>query len=255
MKETIEADDLVSIIMPSYNSAKFIAQSIESVIRQTEPNWELLITDDCSQDETAAVVARYAASDPRIRFSALERNAGPAEARNHSLNRARGRYIAFLDSDDLWYERKLEKQLAFMRQNGYAFTATDYDTIREDGSPLNRVVRMPAAIDYRHYLRNTIIGCLTVLIDRKQVGAFTMPSIRSSQDMALWLAIMRRGFVAHGLNETLSTYRLVANSNTAKKWKAARHVWHVYRRCEHLSLVRSAYCFVGYAINAALKRI
>lgn len=255
MENKTAENDLVSVIMPSYNSAKFIRESIESVKRQTYSNWELLVTDDCSKDESAALVAAMAAQEPRIRLFSLKHNAGPAEARNHSLCHARGRYIAFLDSDDLWHAEKLEKQLSFMKQHHHAFTATDYNTIREDGTPLNRIVRIPSRLDYRHYLSNTIIGCLTVIVDRQQVGEFRMPDIRSSQDMALWLLIMRRGFEVYGLNEVLSTYRLVSNSNTAKKWKAAKNVWRVYRRCEHLSVCRSAYHFIGYAFHAALKRM
>lgn len=247
--------ELVSIITPSYNSSRFVAQTIESVLKQTYGNWELLITDDCSQDETVEIIRSFADRDSRIRLFPLKKNVGAAEARNNSLAHARGRYIAFLDSDDLWYPEKLERQLVFMREKGCAFSVTYYDTITEEGSPLGRIVRAPRRFGYRRYLRNTVIGCLTVVIDREQVGDFRMPDIRSSHDMALWLIIMRRGYEVYTLEAVLASYRLVSTSNTAKKWKAAKDVWRVYREYEKLSLWYSAYNFMGYTLNAVWKRL
>lgn len=247
--------DLVSVIMPAHNAERFIGQSIESVQAQTRGNWELLVTDDCSMDHTVEIVERMAAEDPRIRLARMDRQGGAAQARNQALGRAQGRYIAFLDSDDVWRPEKLERQLEFMEQGSVAFSITSYGTMAEDGTLLKGVVRAPRMLNYRRYLRNTAIGCLTVVIDRERTGDFLMPDIRSSHDMALWLLIMRRGFRVHGLRENLATYRLVSNSNTAKKWRAAQDVWRVYRDMEHLSLPYSAFNFCGYAINAVLKRL
>ena len=243
----------VSIIMPAYNCERFIADAIRSVLAQTYTEWELLIVDDCSTDDTAAVVASF--DDQRIHYQRNAHTMGAALTRNEALKKAKGRYIAFLDSDDVWTPDKLEKQIAFMAQKGCAFSFTDYQIMEEDGSLTGKRLHMPASLTYHQYLRNTAIGCLTIVIDRQQTGDFLMPNIKSSHDMALWLLIMKRGFVAYALPECLASYRLVATSNTAKKWKAAQDVWRVYRDIEHLSIVYAAFCFCGYAIHAVLKRL
>ncbi len=241
--------------MPSYNAARFISESIDSVLSQTYSNWELLITDDCSKDNTLSIVREYEQKNTRIHGFVLPKNAGAAAARNNSLIRAKGDFIAFLDSDDLWKPEKLEKQLEFMLLYGYAFSYTDYELMSEGGHLLHKRLRMPSSLSYSQYLRNTAIGCLTVMIDKRQTGDFSMPSIRSSQDMATWLLLLRRIEKAHALTENLATYRLVGNSNSSKKKKAAKDVWRVYRQIEHLSLARSVFSFVGYVFHAVKKRL
>ena len=248
-------EGLVSIIMPSYNAARFIGESINSVLLQTYSNWELLIVDDCSKDNSVEVVRKFANIDKRVVLFSLEKNVGAAAARNVAIEHAQGQYIAFLDSDDVWDEYKLEKQLALMKQYSYVFTFSNYYVMEENGKKTENIVKVPSSLSYHQYLRNTIIGCLTVIIDRQQTGDFKMPLIKSSHDMALWLLIMKRGFKAYGLKDVLAGYRLVSTSNTAKKWKAAKDVWKVYREIEGLSVLYAAYCFCGYAINAVLKRI
>lgn len=243
----------VSIIMPAYNSARFIRHAVESVLAQTYTDWELLIVDDCSSDNTEQVVS--AIKDPRIRYMRNEQNMGAASTRNRALRQAEGRYIAFLDSDDLWTPDKLEKQIAFMKQHDYAFTFANYQIIQEDGTPTNKVLHMPLSLSYHQYLKNTAIGCLTVVIDKQKTGYFEMPNIKSSHDMALWLLIMKRGFKAYAIPECLASYRIVSTSNTAKKWKAAQDVWRVYREIEKLNVVYAAYCFCGYALHAVIKRL
>ena len=248
-------NDLVSIIMPSFNSARFIAESIESVLSQTYAQWELLITDDCSKDNSLEIINSYVAIDDRIKIFALNNNVGAASARNISLDKAKGRYIAFLDSDDIWEPHKLETQLSFMKTNGYEFTFSAYSIMANDGKLTGKIVSVPPKITYEQYLKNTIIGCLTVIIDRRQTSDFRMPLIKSSHDMALWLLIMKRGFRAYALNEVLATYRLVSTSNTANKWKAVKDVWKVYRDIEGLSFFKSTICFCCYIVNAIIKRI
>ena len=248
-------EGLVSIIMPSYNAARFIGESINSVLLQTYSNWELLIVDDCSKDNSVEVVRKFANIDKRVVLFSLEKNVGAAAARNVAIEHAQGQYIAFLDSDDVWEEYKLEKQLAFMKQYSYVFTFSNYYVMEENGKKTENIVKVPSSLSYHQYLRNTIIGCLTVIIDRQQTGDFKMPLIKSSHDMALWLLIMKRGSKAYGLKDVLAGYRLVSTSNTAKKWKAAKDVWKVYREMEGLSVLYAADCFCGYAINAVLKRI
>jgi len=245
----------VSIITPSYNSSYFIEATIQSVLEQTYTDWEMIIVDDCSKDSSVEVIQSFIAKDDRIKLLINSENKGAAESRNEALRLASGKYIAFLDSDDTWYPYKLEKQIQFMEDNGYEFTFSAYDIMSEEGNSLGKLVKVPKEITYNQYLKNTIIGCLTVVINKENVGYFEMPIIRSSHDMALWLLIMKRGFTAYGLSEVLATYRLVNTSNSASKTKAAKDVWKVYREIEHLSLIKSIYCFLHYAFNAVYKRL
>ncbi|WP_329903753.1 glycosyltransferase family 2 protein [Porphyromonas pogonae] len=255
MRKINDTDQLVSIIMPSYNASRFISEAIESVIAQTYSFWELIIVDDCSQDNSLKIINDYILKDDRIKVIPLKSNVSAAEARNIALRNAKGRFIAFLDSDDVWKSDKLMIHINTMRNNNWAFTFSNYELMREDGTLLNKVIEMPIEIDYSHYLRNTIIGCLTVVIDKKQVGYFEMPLIKSSHDMALWLLIMKRGFKAYSIKENIAIYRLVSTSNTSKKWKAAQDVWRVYRKIEKLNIFYSTYNFLGYTFNAIKKRL
>ena len=246
---------LVSIVMPSYNSSFFIKEAIQSVLNQTYQYWELIIVDDCSQDQTYEIIENFAEIDSRIKIYALKRNVGAAEARNIALRAAKGRFIAFLDSDDTWLPEKLEIQIQFMLSRKIAFSFTSYHIINSNGNELNKVILVPEIIEYHTYLRNTIIGCLTVVIDKSKTGYFEMPNIKSSHDMALWLSIMKKGFKAYGINKVLASYRLVSSSNTANKFKAAKDVWKVYREIEKINLFFSIYYFMGYSWNALKKRL
>ena len=248
-------NDLVSIITPSYKSKRFIKETIKSVLDQTYKNWEMIIVDDYSPDNSAMYIDDIIKNEQRIKLIKLSKNLGAAEARNKALKIANGKYIAFLDSDDIWKTQKLEKQIQFMSENNYAFTFTEYTPFSEDGKKEFNVIAVPKKLNYAEYCKNTIIGCLTVIIDKEKVGDFRMPNIRSSHDMALWLLIMKRGFIAYGLNENLAKYRLVSTSNTSKKYKAAKEVWDVYRKIERLSFLRSSWYFINYAFNAIKKRI
>jgi teichuronic acid biosynthesis glycosyltransferase TuaG len=247
-------NDLVSIITPSYNSAKFIDETIKSVQAQTYQEWEMIIVDDASTDKSVEVITQLIQDDDRIKCIELQQNIGAAMARNKALEVANGKFIAFLDSDDLWLPNKLKCQLDFMQTNNYSFTFTAYTPFSEDGKEEYSSIEVPQCIDYNGYCKNTIIGCLTVIINREVTGDFRMKDIRSSHDMALWLEVMDRGFDAYGLNEVLAKYRLVKSSNTAKKYKAAKEVWDVYRKVEHISLLKSTYFFMHYAYNAIRKR-
>ena len=244
---------LVSIITPSFNSSRFIEECIDSVLLQTYDNWELLIVDDCSSDNSSRLVKRY--NDNRISLIELEKNVGAAETRNIAIRKAKGKYIAFLDSDDIWMPTKLEDQIYFMQEKNIAFSFSNYQPISEYGRKLFTVIKVPKIMTYSSYLKNTMIGCLTVVIDRDKTGEFEMPYIRSSHDMALWLLIMRRGFKAYGLDQNLAKYRIVSTSNTARKWQAALDVWKVYRTIEKLSFIYSVWCFINYVFNAIKKRI
>ncbi len=245
----------VSIITPLYNGARFIAETILSVIGQTYTDWEMIIVDDCSIDHPENIISPYAENDQRIKWVRLDRNSGAAAARNVALGRATGRFIAFLDGDDTWKPEKLQRQISLMDKLGWAFSFCSYEIMDPTGKKTGKIIHAPSITDYRHYLRDTVIGCLTVIIDREKTGTFEMPLIRSSHDMALWLELMKRGFTAHGIDEVMASYRLVSSSNTANKFRAAADVWQVYRKIEQLSFLCSIYNFAGYIYHALMKRI
>ena len=251
----MKRNKLVSIITPSFNSARFIEECILSVISQTYINWEMLIVDDCSQDNSVDIISKFSNNETRIRLFCLEKNVGPAEARNIAIRNASGKYIAFLDSDDIWCSNKLEDQLKFMEKNNVEFSFTSYQCVNENGDDMNKIIKAPKKMTYHSYLKNTIIGCLTVIIDKEKTGHFEMPIIKSSQDMALWLNIMKKGFTAYGLDINLAKYRIVSSSNTSNKLNAARDVWQVYRKIEKLSVLYSMWCWMNYAYNAIIKRL
>lgn len=246
---------LVSIITPSYNSEKFIQTCVESVMAQTYINWEMIIVDDASQDTSREKMIYLSHNESRIKTIFLDKNIGAAQARNIAIRKATGKYIAFLDSDDFWEPHKLEKQVSFMSKHNIGFSFTTYQSISEDGLNNLNIIKAPSKLTYHSYLKNTIIGCLTVVIDKEKIGDFEMPDIRSSHDMALWLQIMRGGITAYGLDENLAKYRVVSSSNTADKIKAAKDVWKVYREVEKLSFLYSFWCFVNYVFYAIKKRI
>jgi teichuronic acid biosynthesis glycosyltransferase TuaG len=246
---------LVSIITPAFNASEYIDHTIESVISQTFTNWEMVIVDDCSTDDTREKVRRHSLKDSRIHLIELEENSGAAVARNHALQFAAGRYVAFLDSDDCWTPEKLEKQLRFMQENDYAFTFTAYEVMSPEGRSLDKQVSAPDRMDYHDLLKNTIIGCLTVMIDRNQTGAFMMPNLRTRQDLATWLFLLKKGYTAYGMNEVLAQYRAGNPSISKNKWKALKMNWFVYREVENLNMVKAFWCFSHYAFHAVSKRL
>lgn len=248
-------DNLVSIITPVYNAERFLRQTIDSVLRQEYKCWEMILVDDCSTDNSEKIIKEYMKNDSRIKYIRLEVNSGAAVSRNIAIENSNGRYIAFLDSDDIWTPSKLKVQIEFMKKNNIGFSFSDYKVMTEEGQEINRVIRVPKEIDYKGYLKNTIIGCLTVVIDRKICGDFYMVNIRKNQDMATWLAIMKTGRKAYGINECLGVYRLVDGSISNNKIKAAKSVWKTYREVEKFNIIRSFYYFSGYSINAVKKRV
>ncbi|MFD1020143.1 glycosyltransferase family 2 protein [Thalassobacillus hwangdonensis] len=241
-------DPLVSVITPAYNAERFIKETMQSVIDQTFTNWEMVIVDDRSQDRTVEYVKEYQQQDERIRLIVLEENSGSAVARNTAIREARGRYLAFLDSDDLWLPQKLEHQLAFMQEKDIAFSFTKYRRMEEDGTDTNAVTNAPSTVDYNSLMKRCVIGCLTVMLDTEKTGNVEMVNIRTRQDYALWLDLTRRGFLAHGLPEVLSRYRVVGGSISSNKWKAAKQNWRVFRHVEKQSLLKSIWYFAHYAI-------
>lgn len=243
--EKQDIEPLISVITPAYNSARFIRETIESVLAQTYVNWEMIIVDDCSTDNTVEIVKRYKKRDHRIQLIRLKKNSGTAVSRNRAMDRARGRYLAFLDSDDQWLPKKLEKQLKFMQQRQIAFSYTQYRNIDESGK-MGSIVSVPNNVTYEQSLKQNVIGCLTVMLDRKMIGTVKMVNIRSRQDYALWLSLLKKGHLAFGLQEVLAKYRNVENSLSSNKLKVARQNWKVYREIEKLSLIKSLWYFLHF---------
>ncbi len=246
---------LVSVIMPCYNAERFISESIESVIAQSYQNWELVVTDDCSSDRTPEFVMAYCKKDSRINFAIAEQHSGIAGTRNLCLKRAKGRFVAFLDNDDLWVCDKLEKQTRFMLEHDYAFSYAAYEPMNEDGSPKGKTIKTAGVINYHKYLKNTIIGSGTVMLDREKTGVFWMPDNATSDDMALWCKILKDGHCAYPINDTLLKYRIRSHSASSNKLKAAKDVWLVYRKQEKLPLSKALAYFVSYAFHAIKKRL
>ena len=251
----MESQPLVSVIMPCYNMEKFIAYTIQSVQGQTYPHWELCIVDDASTDETATIVRSFCDQDDRIHFVVKPKHSGIADTRNQCLNMAKGRFLAFLDSDDMWHPEKLEKQLQFMTDRNIGFSYSSYDCVDEAGKTLNKIVKTAGDLNYDTYLRNTIIGCSTVMLDKTVVGEVIVPNFRTSEDTATWLNILKKGFLAYAIEQPLTSYRIRQHSASSNKLKASTDLWRVYRQNEKLPLFKVLVCFSSYAFNAVKKRL
>ena len=250
----MSAAPLVSVITAAYNAEAFIAETIASVQAQTLGDWELLVADDASTDRTAALVESAAATDPRIRLIRLKHNGGVAHARNAALAAAQGRFIAFLDSDDLWLPQKLERQVSFMQAQDAAVSYTAFRRVDETGRRLGRLVMVPAYLTYRQLLRNTAIATLTGMVDTAKTGPIRMTEARRD-DYILWLSLLKRGFVAHGLQEDLARYRVVRGSLSSKSKRSAAWVWDVYRKVEKLGPLQASWCMAHYGVRAVMKRL
>lgn len=248
-------EDLVSVVTPVYNAEKFIAHTISSVMNQSYQNIEHILVDDCSTDSVRQIIEDLAKNDSRIRYVKLKENSGAAVARNTGIEQAQGRFIAFIDSDDMWKPQKIEKQLSFMKKNNYAFTYTGYETIGVDGEVKKQSIEVPKKINYSGLLKNTAIACSTVVIDRKIVGDFRMPLVRKGQDTATWLKILRDLPYAYGLNEVLTSYRKVPGSISSNKVEALKRTWNTYYNLEKLPFFKASYYFLYYTFNAIRKRI
>ncbi len=215
----------------------------------------MIIVDDCSNDNSLNLLQSAAKQDDRIKLISLNKNVGAAEARNEALKIAKGRFIAFLDSDDLWEPQKLEIQIGLMIKKNYPISFTQYSVYNEDLSTYRYTIKVPDCIDYSGYLKNTIIGMSTAIINKEMVGAFSFYNIRSRQDAYLWITLLKRGYIAYGIHKNLTKYRLRKESVSANKLKVAKIVWHLYFKLEKLGFLKASYYFGCYAYNATLKRI
>jgi teichuronic acid biosynthesis glycosyltransferase TuaG len=253
--------NMVSIVIPVYNAEKYIAETIMSVLAQTYPDWELILVDDCSTDGSVACINEVLLVVPdkvreRIKVISKEKNEGAAAARNAGLQAAKGRYLAFLDGDDLWLADKLEKQLAFMEKTGAAFSFTGYEFGDERAVGNGKAVHVPPTLNYRGALSRTVISTITVLFDMTVIDKdlLEMPSIKS-EDTATWWRILRNGHTAYGLDEVTAIYRRYPHSLSADKLEAVRRIWYLYRHQEGLGLLDSLWNFVFWAVRATLRRM
>lgn len=247
---------LVTVITPTFNSEQFISSTIESVLNQSFKNWELIVVDDNSSDTTCEIVKGYTYQYCKIKLIKLNQNKGAAHARNTALKNSSGRFIAYLDSDDLWHQDKLKEQIEFMVSNSHGFSCTSYTVINEDGSSLNKTIKMKNHLSYKGFLLNNLIQTVGVVVDTKIVpkSLLVMPNLRRRQDAATWLQILKSGYTCYGLNLDLAYYRRTSGSLSSNKFKAVKGVWYLYRKVEKLPLFSSIYFFTRYAILAVWKR-
>lgn len=251
-------DELVSIIIPVYCAEEYIKDTLESVRKQTYSNWELLLVADGERDSTIPVIEEYIqkTEEGRIRLFVQKQNQGAALARNRGVREAGGRFIAYLDADDLWDAEKLEKELAFMLKKDAAFAFTGYEFGDEQAVGTGKIVRVPEKLVYKEALKNTTIFTSTVMFDTSKISKemLEMPNMKS-EDTALWWKILRNGYDAYGLDENLVTYRRPQQSLSSNKLVAIRRIWDLYRKAEGLSIPYSCYNFCFWAIKAVWRRV
>jgi len=242
---------LISIITPSYNAEDFIQETIESVLSQSYTHWEMIIVDDCSSDNTMLIIEKYIKKDSRIKHIRNEENLGVAQSRNNAIKKAKGQYIAFLDADDIWLPKKLEKQLSFMQEKNVLMSYTAYDTIDEQGTYIGSF-SVKNKISYDDLLKTSSIGTLTMMYNAKILGKIYF-EILGHEDYVLKLHILKKIDYAEGISKVLAKYRIHTKSLSHNKIKVALWQWHIYRKVEKLSLLKSFYYFIHYAYYGFFK--
>jgi teichuronic acid biosynthesis glycosyltransferase TuaG len=254
-------DALISIIMPLFNSDRFVEETLESVLAQTYGKWELVVVDDCSTDSSYEKVEAFSrrVGRGRVHLYSLAVNQGAAKARQVALSHVKGDYVAYLDSDDVWLPRKLERQLEFMKGDGAAMCFTGYETIEEDGAYRN-VVHVPERMHYRDFLKQTITCSHTIMFDLKRVPLDLLSEVRDvtydyPEDLDTWLRVLKTGIEAKGIDEPLAKYRRHDGSRSSSKAKAVARTWNQYTRNEELNPLYSAYCLFWQLTHAVLKRV
>lgn len=249
---------MISIVVPVYNADAYIKQTMEMVRRQTYTDWELILVDDCSTDRSREVIEAELAARPdeRIRLIKKEHNEGAARARNTGVDQAAGRYIAYLDADDVWKADKLEKELEFLKRRDAGFVFTAYEFGDEQAAGTGKIVHVPETLNYRQALSRTIIFTTTVLFDTQKIpkSLIRMPDVKS-EDTATWWRILRNGHTAYGMDTVTAIYRRPAHSLSSNKVEAMRRIWNLYRKQEKLGVIKSCYYFCFWALRATLRRI
>ncbi len=248
--------NLVSVITPIYNSSRTINETIQSLQSQNYKNWEMIcITDKGTTDNSRDIIQEIAKNDPRIKLYEMENDRGWGHARTYGFKKSQGKFVAFLDADDLWLPNKLSAQIEFMVKNNYKFTCAGYRRMSHQGNSSDTPFFPPKKITYEDLLKNNWIGCLTVMLERDAIGDFKMTNL-PGEDYILWLELTgRRNIDCYGLQEDLARYRITENSLSRSYVKTLIQRWKVYRKFEKLPLSKTLYLFVHYLISAALKRM
>lgn len=246
--------ELISIITPCYNAEKFIRETIESVIAQTYSNWEMIIVDDCSRDNSVQIINEYVSTDSRIRYFKTDKPSGsPTLPRNIGIQNAKGRYVSFLDADDIYCPTKLENQLKCFTDNvGIVFS--NYEKMKYDGTRDHRIIVAPRVITYRKLLQSGYFGCGTMMYDSSKTGLRQFRYV-GQEDYVFALEILKKGFIAVNTNTCEAFYRIVENSRSAQKLEMAKRQWRVLRSVENLSFIKASYYFCHYAIKGIMKFI
>lgn len=249
-------NNLVSIIMPNYNGAQFVSQAIQSVVNQSFVNWELLIVDDKSKDNSIDIINVLLKSDLRIKLFILDENKGASYARNFAISKSKGRYIAFLDSDDVWKPLKLEKQLEILKKMDCALTYSSYELINENNTKMGIVNIKYTSLSYNKMLRSNYIGCLTAIYDTAKVGKMYMnEKLKSHEDYLLWLNILGENNMAYGSTSKLASYRIVNYSLSSSKIKQGKNHWFFLRKILKILYIPSLYFFLTYSLSGLRKKI
>ncbi len=243
----------VSIIMPAYNSERYIEEAIHSIQSQTFDNFELIVVDDCSSDSTCDIVEQMAQSDKRISLLRNEKNSGTACSRNRALDSCRGDYIAFLDSDDVWHPDKLASQIERLRSESADIAYSSYAIIDVSGNKVKADYIVPDRVGYKQLQKENFIGCSTVMLTKAIAEKYRFISGFHHEDYVMWLQMLRDGYKAAGCREVLVSWRYVEDSRSFNKWNAAKSRWRIYRKCLGLPLAKSAVLIINYAI-AGLKK-
>lgn len=256
MNAAFGEDTLISIIVPVYKAQNYISKTIEQVQSQTYSDFELIMVDDASPDGSAELIMNAAKTDNRIRLIRKDKNEGAAKARNTGLDAARGRFIAFLDADDVWYPEKLQEEMDYMQREDAGFVFCSYEFGDENANPTGKVVHAPGELDFRKALSRTVIFTTTVLIDLNKIPKklVYMPVIES-EDTATWWTILKAGYTARGLDRVLAIYRRPAKSLSSNKFIALKRIWGLYRKIAKLSVFESVFYFLAWGVRATLRRL
>lgn len=250
--------ELVSIIIPVYNASKYLSETIKTIQNQTYENWEAIFVDDCSNDDSIDIIAKYQKNDSRINLIKLEKNNGnPSYPRNIGLEKARGRFLCFIDADDLWDNDKIEKQVNFMLEKDIAFSYNSYEFANENGEKTGKKVIAKKILTYKDALKNNIISTITVMFDLTKIPKklIEMPNLIYVEDTATWWKILRNNYVAYGIPEVYSYYRRTNNSQSSNKFKTLSYLWNLYRKEEKLNIFAATYNFCIKNLNAIIRRI
>ncbi|WP_432462980.1 glycosyltransferase family 2 protein [Agarivorans sp. QJM3NY_33] len=242
-----------TIITPIFNAEDFLEETLESIRLQTYQQWEALLINDCSTDSSLSIAQSFVEKDSRFRIINRVEGGGAAKARNDGIREAQGRFIAFLDSDDVWLPNKLQEQLDFMKFNDIAFSFSSYQFLTEEGQ-VTTTVRAPKEVTYSKLLKGNVIACLTAIYDTNKLGKVLMPDIRKRQDFGLWLKITKMGIKGYGLQKPLAYYRLRKGSISSAKFNTMLYTWSLYRNIEKLSIIHSLYYISNHLIGATFKR-